>query len=281
MSAPSPPTPRLLIPAMRIPLVAAAVVLLALGLDLTLLPTRTDRFFSWTIKPPLTAAVLGAFYLPAFALLVDSLRGWMWARARVLLPGGILFSALAVVATLMHFDRFHQNSPDPLARAITWIWLGAYALLPPALLAAWIPQVRAPGEDPPADPPPRWLRGAVGLQGRLMLVAGAALFVVPKDVARIWPWALTPLTGRVLGAWTLGLGLVFAYAAWEKDWLRLRASTLALALFGLLQILALARFDESVVWGDAGVWVYAAFPASALFVGALGLVGERRLREIS
>src|SRR5438552_2574343 len=88
---------------MRNALVVSAVILATLGLDLTIAPRSTDRFFSWPIQPALTAGTLGAFYLAAFLILVLSLTGGMtWARARVVLAGGIAFSAMAFAATFIH-----------------------------------------------------------------------------------------------------------------------------------------------------------------------------------
>jgi hypothetical protein len=65
------------------------------------------------------------------------------ATDRVVLPGGIASSALATIATFLHFDRFNQDSPFAFARGITWVWLIAYPILPPLLLAFWPGQVRA------------------------------------------------------------------------------------------------------------------------------------------
>jgi hypothetical protein len=48
--------------------IAAALAFIA-GILLFVLAAGTDRFFSWTIEPPLTAAFLGAAYWAACVLL--------------------------------------------------------------------------------------------------------------------------------------------------------------------------------------------------------------------
>ena len=51
--------------------VAFAGLALVAGFLLFPLAQETDRFFSWTIQPPLTAAFMGAAYWAAFVLI-----GW-------------------------------------------------------------------------------------------------------------------------------------------------------------------------------------------------------------
>ena len=266
---------------MRQALVVSVVILLALGIDLLLFPGSTDRFFSWPIQPPYTASVFAANYLAATVVLALAMRGRVWAPVRTVLPGGIAFSSLAVVATLLHFGKFNQHSDALFAQVITWVWLVAYAVLPPVLIIAWPGQVRAPGHDPGREPPPAWLRTSVGATGAVMLFAGVGLFLVPDQLAKVWPWFITPLTGRVLGAWACGLGLVFGLAAVENDRMRLRAPVAALGLFGVLQALAIVRDGSGEIdWGSPGAWAWAALLIASAVLGAAGwaVIGDREPR---
>ena len=43
----------------------------------------------------------------------------------------------------------------------------------------------------------RWIVALIGL---LALVQGIVMFLTPPQVIAIWPWTLTPLTCRVIGA---------------------------------------------------------------------------------
>ena len=45
-----------------------SVLVSAAGIQLFVLTDHTDRLFAWTIKNPLTAAFLGAFYFTALTL---------------------------------------------------------------------------------------------------------------------------------------------------------------------------------------------------------------------
>src|SRR5438094_9236173 len=152
---------------------ASSLVFLA-GLQLSLLTEQTDTYFAWTIAPPLTAAFLAAAYWPAVPVSLIAARETVWAKARVAVPAIWLFTTLTLVATLVHFDRFHFSSPMASAQGAAWFWLAIYAGVPVAmLLNGWL-QVPVPGGDPPRGPPaPTWSRVLVLGQGGGMLVSGA------------------------------------------------------------------------------------------------------------
>ena len=94
-------------PGIRIILYVASFLVLSVGLSLYLLSEKTDVYFSWTINPPLTAAFLGAGYLASFVTELLAAREGIWARARIAVPGVLVFTLLTSIATLIHFDKFH------------------------------------------------------------------------------------------------------------------------------------------------------------------------------
>src|SRR5438046_10074004 len=98
------------------------------GLLLFVLGEHTNRFFSWTIKPPLSAAFLGASYWAALVLIAWSARRGSWADARAAMSPVLSIATLLLVATLIHIDRFHLHS------LFGWFWVIVYALVPPALV---------------------------------------------------------------------------------------------------------------------------------------------------
>lgn len=59
---------------------------------------------------------------------------------------------------------------------------------------------------PPAHPELRALRICSWGLGAILTAVGTLLFAVPASVADVWPWQITELTGRVLGAWYLMVG---------------------------------------------------------------------------
>ncbi len=117
----------------RIILYVASLLVLSVGLSLYFLSEKTDVYFSWTIKPSLTAAFLGAGYLASFLLEFLSAGKKLWAQARPAVSGVWVFTVLTSIVTLIHLDRFHFDSPVFITLAGTWVWLGIYISVPIAL----------------------------------------------------------------------------------------------------------------------------------------------------
>jgi hypothetical protein len=268
---------RQLHPIIRIALAATAGFLLALGIDLTLFPNRTDEFFSWPIEPSLTAQAIGAFYVTGFVLILLTLQGGLWARGRVVILGGVVFSVLATIATFIDLDRFNFDSDETFAVVVSWVWILSYTIVPVVLVLGTIPQRRLPGVDPETAAPPEWLRTSLGVAGAVLVAVAAGMAVVPEEMVKIWPWDLTPLTARVLGAWCAGFGVVLLWATWENDSYRVVPATAMLGCIGLLQLITLARFGDDMSWEEPGAWIYVAALTAALVAGG---VGSARLREV-
>src|SRR5438094_8944158 len=239
---------------------AASTLVFLAGLQLSLLTEQTDTYFAWTITPPLTAAFLGAAYWVAVPVELIAAREKLWAKARVAVPAIWLFTTLTLVATLGHFDRFHFSSPIASAQGAAWFWLAIYAGVPVAmLLIGWL-QIRAPGGDPPRGAPaPTWMRVLVLGQGVGMLVFGAGLFLLPSAVAPLWPWPLTTLTSRAIGAWLIGIGFAALHANRENDLSRITPLAGGYVVFAVLEAVALGRYAGTVNWPAPAAWIYLPF----------------------
>lgn len=258
-------------------LIGSAFVFIA-GAPLALSPENTKTLFAWTINPPLlTAAFLGASYWASACLGVLAARQPVWARTRLAVPTSFTFTALTLLATLLHIDRFHLNSPDVTAVLFAWVWLTIYAGVPLSLAVVLVHQMRAPGGDPPRQAPlPGWLRAALGVLGAAGLVYGAALFISSSAAAPLWGWALTPLTARAVAAWLIAFGLVAEQVVLENDAVRSRPVMIMFVAFGVLQSIALARFAGDLAWGEPRGWVYVLLIIAALALGGAGWLLARR-----
>jgi hypothetical protein len=119
------------------------------------------------------------------------------------------------------------------------------------------------------------MRLGLVLEGLALAGVGIALFASPGSSDSLWPWPLTPLTARAIGAFVTGFGVAALQAAWEDDIGRLAGSAYAYAVLGLLELVVALRytdaFDES---GVRGV-VYVAFAVLALVTGLVGSVLAR------
>jgi hypothetical protein len=249
-------------------LLLASLLVLIAGGQLFLLTDYTDRFFAWTVKPPLTAAFLGGGYWAAGVLEFLASREHIWARGRIAVPAVLLFTTLTLVATLLHLERFHLNSPDLITLAATWAWLAIYTAVPVAMLVLLILQHRMPGDDPPRQSVlPFWVRLILGINGAGMLALGSALFLAPEVVSPLWPWTLTALTGRAVGAWLIGLGLAAVRTLWENELSRTQVALVSAGSFGLLELLGVARYPGDVNWSSPSAWVYLLSLVSLAAVG--------------
>jgi hypothetical protein len=262
---------RRVVPAMRWVFVVGSMLVTAAAVQLFILTDSTDRFFAWTISSGLSAAFLGGFYFTAFVLAAGSATRSEWAQARVGVFGVWLFVTLTLVATLLHLDKFHFHDPSLIPRGAAWLWTIIYVVEPVAVLAAIVLQLRAPGDNRPREHLlPIWYRIAVAAQWLVLLTVGLWLFFAPGSVDW-WPWTLTPLVARAMGAWLLGLSVVLASAAWENDWSRIRIATSSYLALGVLQFVAVARYASDLRGGTETV-LYLAFLAIVVATGASGAV---------
>lgn len=271
MDAPQSSDLRPVTSAMRWMLLIASGLVFIVGIQLYILTAQTERYFAWTINPPLTAAFLGAGYWASFAMEFLASRKRLWAHARIAVPAVLIFTTLTLIATLLHLDRFHLNDPNLLTRVAAWVWLAVYAIVPPVMAVLLVLQMRVPGYDPPRQAPlPRWIHLILRLHAVVMLPLGAALFLAPQAAAPLWPWMLTPLTARAVGAWLLALGVAAAHSSRENDWQRVHIATISYTVLGFFQLLALARYPQVVDWTMPAAWIYVVFLVSILLVGLYG-----------
>jgi hypothetical protein len=104
-------------------------------------------------------------------------------------------------------------------------------------------------------------------QVAVTLGVGGALYLAPSDTADIWPWTLTPLTARAVGAGLLGLSVASAWGLRERDWARIGGPAISFAAYGALELIALLRFHATVAWDDWQTWALVALLASFLALG--------------
>jgi hypothetical protein len=248
----------------------AALLALIAGVLLFVLASETDRFFSWTIEPPATAAFLGAAYWAACVLLAWAAAQRSWERARSTIPPVFAIAVLLLVATLIRLDKFDLDS------VFGWFWLVVYIAVPPLLVVLVVRQHRAAGPVPPgAGGLALGARALLVAQATVMLALGGALFVAPTSADALWPWALTPLTAEAIGAFLVGFGIAAAGALWEDDLDRLQGPALAYATLGVLELAALAIHSDDLTSSGLGTALYAALWASVIAAGAYGLIARR------
>jgi hypothetical protein len=243
-------------------------------IELTFLTERTDKFFSWTIGSPLTAAVFGSFYFAASLITLSAFPQRAWVRARSAVPGTFALVCLIELATLYNFDpfRLHLHAPDAITNFEFFLWIGAYTVEPIGLTIGMLLQRRMPGVDPPTlEPLPAWWRNCAWVGGIGGIAVGAFLFLLPNQAIDIWSWPLTRLTAQVLGSWFVASGLVMAWAAHENDRWRLLVPALGFTALGPLQLVAIARFSDEIDFGNPQIWGHLIFLVGVTILGVVAL----------
>ncbi len=223
---------------------------------------RTGELFAWPIKPPMTAMMLGSAYLGGIYFFTRAALAKQWHSVKTGFPPVILFAALLGIATILHWDRFTHDHIS------FFTWTVLYFTTPFLVFGAWWfnrhtdPRALAAGDIAL----PGWIRWALGLVGAFTLVISLLLFLFPQVMIDVWPWMLTPLTARVVGA-MFGLpGLVGLGLALDPRW-----STARIILQAQAISIAFILIAALISWGDFNP----ANIATWLFVGGLGglLVG--------
>jgi hypothetical protein len=269
-------SPAPLVPLMRGVLEVAAVLVFLAGVQLFLFPLRTGRYFAWTIDTPMSAVFLGASYWSAIGLELGAARSREWYRARVAVPAVLVFTVTTLVVTIGHFDKLHLDHGLPLStRAVTWVWLAIYTIVPIVMIVGLVAQRRLPTGAPPPSGLPSVVRFVLTGLAVLLIGLGVALLVAPDWADGAWPWPLTSLTSGLVGAWLLGLGTAAAHGRLLDDREALRPLAITGVAFGVLQTIALVRHGDDLDWGSLSAYVYLAVLAVLTAVSVWALLAPR------
>ncbi|HEY7223430.1 MAG TPA: hypothetical protein VH561_07465 [Micromonosporaceae bacterium] len=234
-------------------------------------PTDTGRLFAWHIVPTLTPMILGSAYLGGAYFFLRAGRAQSWS----VIKGGFVpvavFASLMGIATIVHWDKFNHH------HVAFWLWAFLYFTTPFLVFWTWSTNRRF-GELPADDGrelPPLAARMTAAVGG-LALAVGLFLFAIPSAAIRIWPWQLTPLTSRVLGA-VFCLGLAGVGTLFDRRWTSARLPfEVALIMLTLILVAGL-RAHAELDAGNPLTWLFAAgFAGLIIAVGGLYGRMERR-----
>jgi hypothetical protein len=218
---------------------------------LFVVPTRTGELFAWKLQPTMTAMMLASAYAGGVVFFAHVLMSKEWHRVKVGFPPVTTFASVMGVATVLHWDRFNHGHVS------FWAWAGLYFTTPFIVLAVWLrnrqldPETMQPGDRVV----PLWVRIMFGTMGAATLVIAAGMFLVPATLIPVWPWAVTPLTARVVSAMFSLPGLVGLGLAFDRRWsavpVILQAQGFSIALILVAAARAWNEFKP-----DAGKWVF-------------------------
>ncbi|PKN93114.1 MAG: hypothetical protein CVU44_11850 [Chloroflexi bacterium HGW-Chloroflexi-6] len=239
--------------ALVIPFLVVAFVILFM------FPHETDKLFAWKIQPPMSAMMLGSAYAGGIYFFVGVVRSKQWHKVKVGFLPVITFASLLGIATILHWEKFNHSHVSFFA------WVGLYFTTPFIVFFVWL-RNRNQNAGYLGDEDriiPNVARLIMGIFGAVTLTISLFLFLQPSMMISLWPWTLTPLTARVMGAMFALPGVVGLGIASDKRW---SAAILILQSQGfsiLLILIASIRASEDYNWAN---WV------SWAFVGGLGLM---------
>lgn len=237
-------------------------------------PSDTRRLFAWQIKPTMSAMVLGSVYLGGAYFFLRVLRASRWHTvAGGFLPVGT-FASLMGITTILHWGRFlHGN-------VAFWLWVGLYFTTPFLVFAAFLANQREYPHGADDDVRLRPAAAAIIVAaGGLSVLTSAFLYLFPHTAISIWPWHLTPLTARMLGA-IFALGLAGLGAARERRWSAVRVLLQVAGVMLVLILVAGLRAHREFASGNALTWVFAAgFVGTAAAAAGLYVQMERQARS--
>ena len=244
-------------------LAAIIVPILAVAFGmLYFFPNHSGELFAWPVKPPMSAMMLGATYVGGvyFFSMVALARPWHSVRLGFLPVTA--FAGILGIATALHWDKF---TPGHISFTL---WAFLYFTLPFVLPVVWYLNNRAapPIANPAERRFPRPLIYALGALGAVLTVASLLLLLVPQVMIPAWPWALTPLTARVLAAMFALSGTVGLGVAVDGRWSSAQHIFTAQVISIVLILLAIALNRAEIAWTSLGSWAF-----------VLGLLGELAL----
>lgn len=248
-----------------------AAILVAAVVLLWIAPGRTDELWAWTIKPSMTPLFMGSAYAAGAYFFARGFRTTRWHRIAAGFPGIAVFAALMFVATLIHWEKFNHGDAPAAAAASFYGWTIVYAIAPLLVGGAWL---RNRGADPgtPERPDavvPGALRVVVASGGAAAVAIGAVIFAAPDVGVDHWPWALTPLTARVVASFVVEGGLIALFLARDARWSAWRILTQTTVVGAGFLLVSVAR-----AWNDweRGALTWVLLPAlAATLLGALAL----------
>ena len=236
-------------------------------------PGDTDRLWSWPIQAHMTSMLLASAYLGGcYFFLRVLLVERHWAAARAGFASVALFATLLGIATVVHWDKFAHG------KVAFWLWAGLYFVAPFLVVGAWLANQRYAGQPAPDAPHlARVPRAVVAGMGGLAVVTGLVLFIAPAWAITVWPWPLTPLTSRVVGA-TFCLGAAGLGVLVDDRWESVRLMRqVQLVMFALI-LVAVVRARQEFFTDRPLTWVLGAGFLALFAASVISAVLEVRVR---
>jgi hypothetical protein len=236
-----------------------AVVAGIVGVVMLVAPGSTGDYFSWELGPPPLASLVGGLYV-ASTVVFGLAIAQAWGAVRGLVAGVLALTLPTLAATLIHSEVFD------FSRAVAVIWLILFVASP--LTYGSILVLRRTARVAGGPPLPGRLRMSLGALAVVLTAFGLLTWVDRTAAEELVPFALAPMGGKFLGAWSLFLAVLAAWAAaGGRDEARIPLVGLLAYAVGALGagLRSLGDLDETTRWP----WLAAFVVIAALAGGVL------------
>ena len=242
-----------------------AIVLGVAGVALFALPTEAARAWPWVL-PPLAARFVGGALLGiGAAAATTAIRHIPRGLPALAVMGlGTLLAPLAGILTS------GVEVSTPRLAAMTAL-VGALALVDVGL-------VRASHAGDVWGPLSRPFAAFFAIHLALVLPVGLAMYVAPTAVVDLWPWQLSIVNVRLVGAIFLASAPLSAMALRDRDWAAVYPTAIAYAVFATLALVATALHFGLFDAGRLRTWVFVGLYALAAIGSAMAVVRSSRAR---
>ena len=254
-------------------IVAAVIIpfLVAAFIILYFFPGETGRRFAWEIKPAMTAIWMGAGYLGGAYFFLRVLLGKRWHRVSAGFWAVTAFTWAMLLATGLHWSRFDLNN------LAFQIWLVLYLVTPFLVPFVWWHNHGTSAPEAGDIPVPALARGGMAAIGVFMLICCLICYVLPEVAISFWPWALTPLTARIMGGWFALMGVGGIVLSRKTHWSSWRYQVESI-IFVWQALVLLGAFIHLSDFKPGSAWFFIAEIAVILALLALHIAMQRQVR---
>lgn len=253
-SSNNPPVP----PFLRRVVAVECSVVFAAAVLLFFLPNLAAAWWPWGI-PPFNARFIGAVYFAAYLPLIIFWLVPRWRPGWLTLWMILTFTALVMVAMLIHWDSFEWDRP-----ATYLVFWPLYIFLPvnsAVFLARSKGAGIASGYDGSAP-----LRLALWIFALASGLYGLGLLVAPEALTGFWPWHVDAFHGHIYAAAfatpAVAAGILSFRRRFLSEYLSLGLNLLAgglLPILGTLWTNTQMPAERQFNFGSAGTWAYFLF----------------------
>lgn len=223
-------------------------------------PGNTEDLWAWTIKPDLTQIFMGAGYGAGAYFFARTALGQRWHAVSAGVLSAAFFAAVMLIVTVIHWDRFNHGDAPFWAAFTFYAWVVIYIAAPFVVGGLWLRNQPTDPRRPEPDDPllPRAVRRVAQAFSAALGVTALVLLLRPSLAVDHGPWALTPLTARVVGAFTAQVAFGVWLISREERWSSWRVLLQTFLVATVLLFAGVARARGDLETDRASAWIFLA-----------------------